>query len=121
MATATKTKLTGLARKLATDGLLDEEQAAEAFDQAKSKKNHFVSYLVENQLLSSRAIALAATSEFGVPLFDLDSIDKEAIPVDVVNEKIILKHHALPIFKRGNRLYVAVSDPTNLQALDEMT
>ncbi len=120
MATTTKTKLTGLARKLATDGLLDEDQAAEAFEQAKSKKSHFVSYLVENQLLTSRVIALAATSEFGVALFDLESIDTEAIPVDVVNEKIILKHHALPIFKRGNRLYVAVSDPTNLQALDEV-
>ncbi len=120
VAASTKNKLTGLARKLATDGLLDEDQASEAFEHSKTKKTPFVSYLVENQLISSRAIALAATTEFGVPLFDLDSIDKEAIPVDVVNEKIILKHHALPIFKRGNRLFVAVSDPTNLQALDEV-
>ena len=118
--TATKKKLTGLARKLATDGLLDEEQAAEAYAQSKSKKMPFVSYLVENQLLTSRVIAVAATNEFGIPLFDLESIDKESIPVDVVNEKIILKHHALPLFKRGNRLFVAISDPTNLQALDEV-
>ncbi len=120
MATATKTKLTGLARKLASDGLIDEEQASEALEHSTSKKIPFVSYLVENQLLDSRAIALAATNEFGVPLFDLDTLDKEAIPVDVVNEKIIQKHHSLPIFKRGNRLYVAISDPTNLQALDEV-
>jgi len=118
--TTNKQQLTGLARKLANDGLLDEEQAAEALNDAKKKKAHFVSYLVENQLLDSKPIALAAMQEFGVPLFDLDSIDKESIPVDIVNEKIIKKHHALPIFKRGNRLYVAVSDPTNLQALDEV-
>ncbi|PCJ51055.1 MAG: type IV-A pilus assembly ATPase PilB [Gammaproteobacteria bacterium] len=118
--TATKTKLTGLVRKLVTDGLLQEEQAAESFAQAKTQKIHFVPYLVENQLITPRQIALSATGEFGIPLFDLDSIDKEAIPVDVVNEKIIIKHHALPIYKRGNRLYVAISDPTNLQALDEI-
>lgn len=118
--TATQHKLTGLVRKLVTDGLLEETQAAESFKHSKTKKIPFVSYLVENQLLSSRKIAIAATSEFGIPLFDLDSIDKEAIPVDVVNEKIILKHHALPIYKRGNRLFVAISDPTNLQALDEI-
>lgn len=118
--TATKSKLTGLVKKLVSDGLIAEDQAAESFKRAKQKKIPFVSYLVENQLLSSRKIALAATGEFGVPLFDLDSIDRDSIPVDVVNEKIILKHHALPIFKRGNRLFVAVSDPTNLQALDEI-
>jgi len=118
--TATKTKLTGLVRKLVLDGLLEEDQAKEAFDHSKSKKTHFVSYLVENQLVEARKIAIAATAEFGIPLFDLDSIDRESIPVDVVNEKIIKKHHALPIFKRGNRLFVAISDPTNLQALDEI-
>ena len=118
--TKIKKKLTGLARKLANDGLLEEDQAAEAYSQAKAKKIPFVTYLVENQLLTSRVIANAATMEFGVPLFDLDSIDKESIPNDVVNEKIIQKHHALPVFKRGNRLFVAISDPTNLQALDEV-
>ena len=118
--TATKSQLTGLAKRLATDGLLKEDQAQEAIDDAKKNKQHFVSYLVDNELLDSKPIALAAMSEFGVPLFDLGVMDREAIPVDIVNEKIISKHHALPIFKRGNRLYVAVSDPTNLQALDEV-
>jgi type IV pilus assembly protein PilB len=118
--TAIKTKLTGLVRKLVTDGLLEEAQAAESYAQAKAQKEHFVTHLVENKIITPREIALSATNEFGIPLFDLESIDKESIPVDVVNEKIIIKHHALPIFKRGNRLYVAISDPTNLQALDEI-
>lgn len=117
---ATKSLLTGLAKRLASDGLLEEDQAAEAFEDAKKKKMQFVSYLVENALVESKAIALSAMHEFGVPLFDLAAMDRETIPVDIVNEKIIRKHHALPIFKRGNRLYVAVSDPTNLQALDEV-
>jgi type IV pilus assembly protein PilB len=118
--TSIKSNLTGLARKLVVDGLIEEDQALEAADQARAKKQQFVAYLVENQLLDAKSIALAATEEFGVPIFDLSVIDKEAIPVDVVNEKIINKHHALPIFKRGNRLYVAFSDPTNLEALDEV-
>jgi type IV pilus assembly protein PilB len=118
--TATKTLLTGLAKRLAADGLIEEDQAVEAFEDAKNKKMQFVSYLVENQLLDPKPIAIAAMNEFGVPLFDLSAMDRESIPVDIVNEKIIRKHHALPIFKRGNRLYVAVSDPTNLQALDEV-
>ncbi len=118
--TTTKNPLTGLARKLATDGLLDEEQAVEAFEDAKKNKIQFVTYLVENGLVDSKAIAISAMNEFGVPLFDLNSMDREIVPVDIVDEKIIRKHHALPIFKRGNRLYVAVSDPTNLQALDEV-
>jgi len=118
--TATTSQLTGLARRLANDGILEEDQAMEAIDAAKMHKQQFVSYLVDNELVDSKPIALAAMSEFGVPLFDLSVIDRETIPVDIVNEKIISKHHALPIFKRGNRLFVAVSDPTNLQALDEV-
>jgi type IV pilus assembly protein PilB len=60
-----------------------------------------------------------ASNEFGVPLFDLDAIDFEQIPKSAVDEKLITKHHAMPLYKRGKRLFVAVSDPTNLVALDE--
>jgi type IV pilus assembly protein PilB len=113
-------QLSGLAKRLVADGLLAAELAAEVQEKALKKRERFVSYLVANKLLESSAIAASACQEFGVPLFDLSAMDLEAAPVSLVDEKLIRQHHALPLFKRGNRLFVAVSDPTNLQALDEI-
>lgn len=117
---ANKIHLSGLARKLVLDGILDEEAAQEHHQKALSKKQPFVSYLVENKFAASSAIALAASQEFGVPLLELNSFELDIDTVKTVKEDLIRKHHALPIFKRGKRLYIAVSDPTNLQALDEI-
>jgi type IV pilus assembly protein PilB len=111
--------LSGLAARLVRDNLLPEDVARDASQQAQKKKIPFVSYLVENKILASNAIASAASHEFGVPLFDLSAIEIENAPVNLVEEKLIRQHHALPLFKRGKRLFVAVSDPTNLQALDD--
>jgi len=121
MATLSPTShLGGLARRLVLDGLIAEELAAEAQEKALKKREPFVSYLVENKLLDSLTIASAACHEFGVPLLDIGAMELESAPVSMVDEKLIRQHHALPLFKRGNRLFVAVSDPTNLQALDEI-
>ncbi len=116
----TNSRLSGLARKLVQDGLLDEDTARQACDQAASDKAPLVSYLVEKGILPSASIAMAASQEFGIPLFDIDAMDLEQCAHGLVDDKLILKHTALPLYKRGNRLYVAVSDPTNLQALDEI-
>ncbi len=112
--------LSGLARRLVLDGLLSEADARQANDQALKKRTPFVTHLVDNKLLGSRVIAWAAAQEFGVPLFDIKAMDLDSAPVKLVNEKLIRQHHALPLFKRGNRLFVGMSDPTNLQALDEI-
>jgi type IV pilus assembly protein PilB len=117
---AKKINLSGLARKLVLDGLLDEEKAQSAFAESQKKKRPFVSLIVENKLVSSSAIALAATQEFGAPLVDIDLLEIDPDVIKLVKEDLIKKHHALPIFKRGKRLAVAVSDPTNIQALDEI-
>ena len=120
MATTNPTAhLSGLARRLVMDGLLNENEAATAHEAALKKRSHFVSYLVENKILKSRDIAWSGAQEFGVPLFDLKSMDMESAPLKMVSEKLIQQHNALPLIKRGNRLYVAVSDPTNLGAIDE--
>jgi len=111
--------LSGLARKLIQEGFLDEDSALEAVSHAQKNKKNLVSYLVENNFADSRSIAEAASTEFGVPLFDVDSIDFEQLATHSVSESLIRKHHAIPLFKRGKRLYVGVSDPTNLPALDE--
>jgi len=112
--------LSGLARRLVQDGLLSEADARQANDQALKKRTPFVTYLVDNKLLGSRVIAWAAAQEFGVPLFDIKAMDLDAAPAKLVDEKLIRQHHALPLFKRGNRLFIGMSDPTNLQALDEI-
>ncbi len=116
---AANLNLSGLARKLVLDGLLEEEKAIEAFEQATKKKVPLVRYLVEKEILDSSAIAHAAAQEFGTPVFDINSMDLESAAANLVDHKMIVKHNALPLFKRGNRLFVAVSDPTNQDALDE--
>ncbi|MDH3934934.1 MAG: ATPase, T2SS/T4P/T4SS family, partial [Gammaproteobacteria bacterium] len=120
MATTNPTvNLSGLARRLVMDGLLNEEEAGKAHEMALKKRTHFVSYLVQNKILSSKDIAWSGAQEFGVPLFDLRAMDMEVAPLKMVSEKLIQQHNALPLIKRGNRLYIAVSDPTNLSAIDE--
>lgn len=121
MALATpQTNLSGLARKLVQDGVIEEGIAAQAQNEAVKKKKPFVGYLVEKKLADAKKIAHSASEEFGVPLVDIDVIDIEPDVVKLVKEKLIRQHHTIPLYKRGNRLFVAVSDPTNLQALDEI-
>ncbi|MCB1788643.1 MAG: type IV-A pilus assembly ATPase PilB [Gammaproteobacteria bacterium] len=114
------TRLGGLARRLVQDGLLTEEQAGAATETAGSAGLPLVSVLVREGFVASRDVALAASMEYGVPLFDLDAIDPAAMPPNLVEEKLIRKHHALPLIKRGNRLFLGVSDPTNHHGLDEI-
>ncbi|MCG7927798.1 MAG: type IV-A pilus assembly ATPase PilB [Candidatus Thiodiazotropha taylori] len=112
--------LSGLGRCLIQDGLINEDEAESSFAEALDKKTPYVTHLVANKVLSSIDIAISASRGFGVPIFDLDVLDPTVIPNDLVAEKLVRTHHALPIFKRGNRLFLAVSDPTNHQGLDEI-
>jgi type IV pilus assembly protein PilB len=116
---ATPLRLSGLAKRLVSDGLLNEEQALAAQDAAKEAQLPFVSYLVNHKILASADIAAIASEEFGVPLFDITSMNLDGPAIGLIQEKLIRQHNALPLYQRGKRLYVAVSDPTNLQALDE--
>lgn len=116
----TATRLTGLALRLVREKLLTADDAEKLQDEAASKKISFVSHAVESKKIESAAIAQIASEEFGVPLLDIRALDVEAAPTGLVKEKILRRHHVLPIYKRGNRLYVATSDPTNVVALDEI-
>ncbi|MGD9169021.1 MAG: ATPase, T2SS/T4P/T4SS family, partial [Candidatus Thiodiazotropha sp.] len=118
--TKAQINLSGLGRCLIQDGLISEEKAEAAFEEALKKKVPYVSYLVENKILKSIDIAISASRGFGVPIFDLNVLDPAVFPTDAVAEKLVRNHHALPIFRRGNRLFLAVSDPTNHQGLDEI-
>ena len=119
-ATASQTILAGLPRRLVQDGIVAEDKLADAFEAVKKDKIPLVAYLVNEDLADARAIAVAASHEFGVPLLDLDAVDIDVDVVRAVNQKLIEKHRVLPLVKRGQRLFVGVSDPTNLQAIDDI-
>lgn len=120
MAATSSIALSGLARRLVRDGVLNEQDAQSAQQEAARDKVPFVSYLVSHEMAHSAVIAEAASAEFGTPLYDLNSFNLELLPNGLVDNKLISRHHALPLFKRGKRLYLALSDPTNLRALDEI-
>ncbi len=112
--------LSGLARRLVEESVLDSDSALKSTEEARRDGIPLVAYLVNHGIAEARSIAVSASEEFGVPLFDLSAFDVESIPKDLVKESLIRQHNALPLVRRGMRLFVAVSDPTNLQALDEI-
>ena len=113
-------KLGGLLKKLVLDGHIAEEDAITAQEASLKDKKPVSEILVENKKITANKLAVIGSLEFGLPVFDLDAIDPETIPKELVDQKLILKHHAIPLYKRGNRLYIAVSEPTNLTAIDEI-
>ena len=113
-------KPSGLAWRLVRDQLLTETQMLAAYEEAMVQKRSFVQHIVLQKLLDARKIALAAAQEFGVPLLDLTAFEPDGRITGLVDERLIRKHRALPLLKRGNRLFIAVSDPTNDQGLEEI-
>ncbi len=112
--------LTGLAARLVRDQLLTPAEAERLNAESLTNKVSFVTRLVESKKLDALTVAKTASEEFGIPLLDINAFDSETFPVKLVDAKLIRRHRVLPIFKRGNRLFVAVADPTNLAALDEI-
>ncbi len=120
VASSSDMHFSGLLKCIIKEGLLTEADAQAHSDAAKKSKTPLISYLVNNKHISATTIATHAATEFGLPFFDLSAVDKSILPSGLVSEKLIRKHHALPLFKRGNRLFIALSDPTNFQALDDI-
>ena len=112
--------LTGLAKQLVVAELLTDKSAQQAVVQAQRSKIPLVHFLVQNKLAKSREIAEVAAEQFGVALLDLSSLDREGLPKSLVSEKLVRQHHALPLWRRGNKLFVGLSDPTNHQAITDI-
>jgi len=112
--------LSGLARQIAQAGLLDEKSTQQAQLQAARNKLPLITYLVQNKLVKARDLAELTAEQFGVAFFDLGALDKEGQPRDLVSEKLIRQHRALPLWRRSNKLYVGVSDPSNHQAVTDI-
>ncbi|WP_285418176.1 type IV-A pilus assembly ATPase PilB [Pseudomonas sp. efr-133-TYG-5] len=112
--------LSGLAKKLVQAELLTEKNAQQAWQQAQRNRLSLVSYLVQNKLVKSWQVAEIASEHFGMALLDLNCLDKETQPKGLVSEKLVRQHHALPLWRRGNKLFVGISDPSNHQAINDI-
>lgn len=117
---ATQLRLSSLARHLVSSGLLKEELAYQLQEQSLQKRIPLVSLLTKEGYLTPTQVASSAASVLGLPLVDLAAIDLDNLPKNHINEQFVRQHHALPLYQRGNRLFVAVSDPMNLGAVDEL-
>ncbi|WP_285348724.1 type IV-A pilus assembly ATPase PilB [Pseudomonas sp. ME-P-057] len=112
--------LTGLAKQLVVAELLTEKAAQTAHEQARRDKVSLVHHLVENKVLKSITLAEIASDQFGIPFLDLSALEKENQPKGLISEKLIRQHCALPLWRRGNKLFVGISDPTNHQAITDI-
>ena len=110
----------GLPERFVQVGLLTDAALSEAQQLAKDARTPLVSYLVDKKIVPARAIAATASQMFGMPLFDLDAIQVDPEIVRLVKENLLRKHRVMPLMKRGRRLFVGVSDPTDLHGIDEI-
>ena len=117
---ATRTGFGGLPQRLVQDGVVDETTMLEAVNTARERKSNVVTQLVASGAANARDIAVAASNEFGVPLLDLDAVNLDLEIIRLVSDKLVAKHRVLPMFRRGKRLFIAIADPTNLHAIDEV-
>jgi type IV pilus assembly protein PilB len=115
-----KIMLNGTLKRLIASSLISEEDAIDAVKTSRKRRIPLFSYLVENDLAPSDELAKISSQEYGVPLFDASAMDMKSLPLSLVEEKLINKHNILPLFKRGKKLFIAISDPTNVTAIEEI-
>ena len=109
----------GLASRLVDERLVNSEEALELVDRARLAGKTLVSELLTESQIDSDVLARLLSDEYGVPVFDLTTMVQDQIPVELVPPTLIRKHRALPLFRRGNRLFIGVSDPTSKNILEE--
>ncbi len=118
--TANLVGITGIARRLVQDGAMDEAAARAAMAQASEAKVPLAQFIAEKKLVGAGQLAAANSVEFGIPLLDAAAFDPSQNAMKLVSEELVQKHHVLPLFKRGGKLYVGVSNPTQTGALAEI-
>ena len=112
--------ITGIARRLVMDGAMDEAAARSAMAQATEAKVPLAQFIAEKKLVGAGALAAANAVEFGMPLLDVSAFDPAQNAMKLVSEELVQKHHVLPLFKRGGKLFVGTSNPTQAGALAEI-
>jgi type IV pilus assembly protein PilB len=118
-ATATIT-FNGLLRRLLVERVISKTQAVETQAVADKTSKPLVRVLLDESIATPLQIARASADEFGIPVLDLAAFDLDQLPKELIKEELLTKHHALPLIRRNNRIYVAISDPMNQAALDEL-
>ena len=119
-ATSTNSSVSGLARALVQAGRLKEAEAEQLQSQAGATNTSIIEQIVNSKKASALDIARFVAETFGYPLLDLAVFDDAHIPANAIDRKLMSTHKVIPLNKRGNRLSIAIADPTNLRALDEI-
>lgn len=120
MAASLQTTLSGLARALVQQGRLKEAEADAYAAQGTGSGGGFVNQVIAGGRLNAKDIAAFAAETFGYPMLDLNSFEESHFPPAAIDRKLMQTHQVIPLTKRGNRIAVALADPTNLRALDEI-
>ena len=111
--TTTPPPLAGLARALIAAGKLSAAAGEELSQKALASKTSFASQLVASGVLSAADLAHHVSGIFGIPLVDVQALDTNRIPKDLLDSKLCASYEGLPLAKRGSRLVIATADPTN--------
>ncbi|MCE1180799.1 MAG: type IV-A pilus assembly ATPase PilB [Rhodocyclales bacterium] len=119
-ATPQNPPISGLARALVQAGKIKEAEAEQLLSQAQSAKVSLLEQIITSKKAEAPELARFVAETFGYPLLDLAAFDEAHMPVNAIDRKLIATHKVIPLFKRGNRLSIAIADPTNLRALDEI-
>ncbi len=114
-------QLHGFARRLVAEGLMEEKVALDASVNAGKKGLTVLAWMIKNKSLDPEVLINAASVEYGVPIIDIRAVDLSIAPVSLVDERLIEKHHAFPLYLRGNSLFLAVSDPTDQEVIDAIS
>src|SRR5574337_130680 len=112
--------LTGIARRLVTEGLLPEDDIRKAMADSAQQKVSLGAWLLDRSLVDNAHLTRIASIEFGMPMMDVSALNVATMPLDLISEALITKHQALPLFRRGKRLFVGIADPMQSHALDEI-
>lgn len=112
--------ITGIARRLVLDGVLDEATARSAMHQAAEARKPLLQWFSEKRLITAAQLAAANSVEFGMPLFDVTAFDANQSAISLVSEELLQKHQVLPLYRRGGRLYVGIANPTQTRVLDDI-
>ncbi len=112
--------ITGIARRLVQDGAMDEAAARSAMAAASTAKVPLAQWIAEKRLVGAASMAAANALEFGMPLLDATAFDPTHNAMKLVSEELVQKHHVLPLFKRGGKLFLGTSNPTQTAALAEI-
>lgn len=110
----------GLARALLQAGRLSAQQADSLHKKSLADKSPFIDTLLLTGTFDSRTLAAFCAETFGYPLMDLQSFNVDALPANAIDGKLMQSQRVIALAKRGNKMSVAISDPTNIQALDQI-